>query len=86
MNQTLSTEEATETPEAEADCSAPDCSPFEWWVYSTAITPGWLMLRCEKTDKTGTVRDPSREEWRAAFYAPSNPYQWHDSSRVVVDD
>lgn len=31
MNQTLSTEETTEKPEAEADCSAPPCSPCECW-------------------------------------------------------
>lgn len=72
---------------AKASCApaAGSAPAREWWVYSTALAPGWLMLYCEKTGATGTVRDPSREEWKAAFYAPSNPYRWHDESRVVVD-
>ena len=57
----------------------------EWWVYSTALTEGWLMLSCRLTEKTGTVRDPNLNEWQTAFYAPSNPYQWYDESRVVID-
>lgn len=61
-------------------------SLFEWWVFSTALMQGWLMLYCEKTGSTGSVRDPSIEEWDAAFTAPSNPYRWYDDSRVVVDD
>jgi len=56
----------------------------EWWVYSTALSKGWLMVECKKTHATGTVRDPSPEEWKAAFYAPSHPYRWYDESRVVV--
>ena len=43
------------------------------------------MLYCEETGATGSVRDPSKEEWSAAFSAPSNPYRWHDDSRVYVD-
>lgn len=58
-------------------------SPFEWWVYSTAIVPGFLILQCKKTGKFGLVKNPTREEWNAAFYAPSNPYRWLDDSRVV---
>ena len=44
------------------------------------------MLYCEKTLRTGTVRDPSKEEWEAAFYAPSQPIAWTDNSRVWVDE
>lgn len=58
----------------------------EWWVYSTAISEGWLMLRCGNTGSFGTVRDPSREEWNRAFYAPERPYRWMDDSRVVIDE
>jgi hypothetical protein len=57
----------------------------EWWVFSTALYEGWLMLYCDKTGKTGSVRDPSKEEWSRAFTAPSDPYRWYDESRVVVD-
>lgn len=43
------------------------------------------MLICDITGATGSIRDPSADEWKAAFYAPSKPYRWHDESRVVVD-
>jgi hypothetical protein len=58
----------------------------EWWVISTEMEEGYLILSCGKTDATGTVRDPNLAEWRKAFYAPSKPYRWHDESRVVIDD
>jgi hypothetical protein len=57
----------------------------DWWVYSTALTEGWLMLRCAWSGATGTVRDPSKEEWAEAFHAPSKHYRWSDAARVVVD-
>ncbi len=58
---------------------------YEWWVFSTAIAEGWLMLYCGKTGQTGSVRDPSREEWSEAFHAPSNHYRWYDDERVTID-
>jgi hypothetical protein len=58
----------------------------EWWVFSTALREGWLMLYCETTGQTGSVRDPSKEEWAKAYNAPSNPYRWHDESRVFTND
>jgi hypothetical protein len=57
----------------------------EWWVFSTALKEVWLMLYCNKTGTTGSVRDPSKEEWAKAYDAPSKPYRWHDESRVIVD-
>lgn len=48
----------------------------EWWVVSTALADGFLMLSCSKTGANGIVRDPTKEEWSEAFSAPSNPYQW----------
>lgn len=77
-----STELERRSPSPGVSGSAPIC---EWWVYSTAIAPGWLMLYCAKTGATGTVRDPNRNEWNTAFYAPSHPYRWYDETRVVVD-
>jgi formylglycine-generating enzyme required for sulfatase activity len=44
------------------------------------------MLYCETTGQTGSVRDPSKEEWAKAYNAPSNPYRWHDESRVFTND
>jgi hypothetical protein len=55
----------------------------EWVVYSTALKEGWLMLQCVDCGMCGTVEDPSAEEWRAAFQAPSDPYRWRDDARVV---
>lgn len=56
-----------------------------WYVYSTALKEGWLMLMNDVTRSTGTVRDPTKEEWARAFTAMSDPYPWDDVSRIVVD-
>jgi hypothetical protein len=56
----------------------------EWVVFSTALQEGWLMLQCEICGSQGTVDDPTREEWRRAYHAPSAPYRWVDDSRVTV--
>lgn len=64
----------------------PTAAPVEreWWVFSTAIKDVVLMLTCAKTGAYGIVRDPSRVEWKAAFFAPTEPYRWHDDSRVEI--
>lgn len=56
----------------------------EWVVFSTALQEGWLMLQCVKCGATGTVDDPSREEWSDACHAPVRPYRWDDDARVTV--
>lgn len=56
----------------------------EWWVVSTAVVDVVLIVACRKTGATGIVRDPSGDEWCAAFHAPSDPYRWLDDSRVQV--
>jgi len=57
--------------------------PFDWWVFSTALCDGVLMLTCKKTGAYGIVRDPTEEEWNAAFHAPSNPYKWRGGDERV---
>lgn len=57
----------------------------EWWVFSTALIQGWLMVRCELTGATGSVRDASQEEWAAAYFASEENYRWNDESRVYLD-
>lgn len=57
----------------------------EWWVVSTCLSTRELMLECSITNAFGVVQNPTKEEWRAAFHAPSEPYRWHDESRVVVN-
>ena len=62
----------------------PATCDHEWMVYSTVLNEGWLELHCDKCALVGTVIDPSKEEWQQAFSAPSEPYQWHDNSRVKL--
>ena len=57
----------------------------DWWVYSTAIEDKVLLVECRKTGERGYVADPTLDEWRNAFHAPSNPYPWSDNVRVVID-
>jgi hypothetical protein len=56
----------------------------EWWVFSTAIANGVLMLECALTGAFGIVRDPTAEEWGAGYSAPSKPYRWLEDGRVEV--
>jgi len=56
----------------------------EWVVFSTALQEGCIMVQCVQCGLHGTVVDPTREEWSAAFCAPSKPYRWPDYSRVTV--
>lgn len=62
----------------------PAACEHEWTVYSTATRQVCLEVYCDRCAITGTVFDPSAEEWSEAFHAPSKPYRWHDKSRVTV--
>ena len=59
--------------------------PDDWWVYSTAVAEGAILVENRATGQRATVRDPSREEWDAAFHAPSAPYRWPNPERLVID-
>lgn len=58
------------------------CPNHEWVVYSTILKENYLLVQCVKCGMIGTVQDPTADEWSAAFYAPSVPYQWMESGRV----
>ena len=57
-----------------------------WWVYSTALSDRSLLVEDRNSGERGYVPDPSKDEWDRAFRAPSKPYPWNDSSRVIVDN
>ena len=57
----------------------------DWWVYSTVIEGGAILVENRTTGQRATVRDPSREEWDAAFHAPSAPYRWLYPERLSID-
>lgn len=57
----------------------------DWWVVSTVIQECALLVECANTGAVGLVYDPTLEEWRAAFHAPSKPYKWTDHDRVWID-
>ena len=65
MNQTLSTEETTEKPEAEADCSAPICSPKVFvWATPGATQFGGVAGHAIAEDGTGLAGHiSSNESW-----------------------
>jgi hypothetical protein len=60
------------------------CENHEWVVYSTALEQRRLLLQCDTCGLHATVDDPTKEEWSAAFQAPSKPYRWHEEARVVI--
>lgn len=57
-----------------------------WIVYSTALIPPCLMLKCKKCETTGTVHDSTSEEWGEGFYAPRKPYEWRGGNDRVKED
>jgi hypothetical protein len=62
------------------------CNNHEWVVFSTAIAERWLMVQCLDCGLHGTVNDPTKKEWTEAFGAPTQPYRWHDQTRVVIHE
>lgn len=68
----------------EPSCNHNRSVGHRWIVFSTAIADGCLMLNCRDCGAMGTVDDPSSEEWKMAFHAPTTPYSWDDESRVSV--
>jgi hypothetical protein len=57
----------------------------DWWVYGTVVEGRAILVECRKTGARGSINDPTPEEWRQAFHAPSRPYHWPDSGRVAED-
>lgn len=60
-------------------------SEEDWWVYSTTVADGAILVENRTTKQRATVRDPSPEEWTAAFHAPSSPYRWPYPERLIID-
>jgi len=58
----------------------------EWWVYSTALSEGWLELYCKRCQVAGAVKDPTKEEWAQGFHAPEKEYRWEQSERVHIGE
>lgn len=58
----------------------------DWWVYSTSLSDGSLMVEDRNSGDRGYVPNPIKSEWSEAFHAPSNPYPWKDDARVIVDN
>jgi hypothetical protein len=61
-----------------------DPCDHEWVVFSTALHDVYLMVVCVNCGVNGTVNDPSEDEWRRAFRAPSRPYKWEAKKQVSV--
>lgn len=57
----------------------------DWWVYSTVIHGRAILVKDRNSSLRGQIVDPTPDEWRQAFHAPSRPYRWTDAARVVED-
>jgi hypothetical protein len=53
----------------------------DWWVEHCTYREGWLALRCKHTGARGAIKDPTPEEWSAAYEAP---YPFPEPWRVVL--
>ncbi len=67
-----------------AHAAHPSEPAHDWWVISTALGTGQLVLECRCTGAKGVVSNPTHREWGAAFHAPSTPYRWTEHERVEV--
>lgn len=56
----------------------------EWYVLETIQTEKSILVQCRKCKRFGFVEDPTKEEWKTAQDADSEPYLWEDNSRVVI--
>ena len=56
----------------------------KWTVYSTSLCPPCILVECE-CGKLGFIEQGNYtcEEWSKAYYAPSNPYEWDGSQKVI---
>lgn len=55
----------------------------KWVVFSTVLLERWLLVEDVLSGEFAAVMDPSREEWAAAFHAPSAPYEWSGGGHRV---
>jgi hypothetical protein len=55
-----------------------------WVVYATDLRHGVLLCRCIICDATGSITEPSSQEWEKAFYAHQKPYRWPHNERVTA--
>ena len=62
-----------------------DCA-HEWVVYSTAMVKPTIMVKCQLCGVLAGVQEFTPEEWALAFYAPSMPFRWADSGRVLAEE
>src|SRR6266853_675766 len=42
-----------------------------------------LMLQCVECCATGTIDDPTEQEWSEAYYAPARAYLWTGSTTIT---
>lgn len=78
-------EEKSKTSNKDFSCQNTKGHKHEWIVYSTAVGYGVIMVKCD-CGRTGSIHNPSIDEWKAAYYAPSNPYLWTgDNSRIHIN-
>ena len=61
-----------------------DSKEHEWIAFSAALASTKIMVECAVCHATGTISNPSAEEWKNAFFASNNPYAWTDNSRVEI--
>jgi hypothetical protein len=57
----------------------------DWWVYSTAVGDGAILVENRSTGQRGIISHPTPDEWSDAFHAPSSPYRWLEPERIAVD-
>ena len=61
----------------------PQSNSRDWWVLGCDPIQGHLLVKCQLTQRTGVVKDPSAEELLTANASNFAPYPWIEPERVA---
>lgn len=54
----------------------------DWLVFTTYVQDVCIGVFCRRCGADGIVQRPTKADWKRAFYAPTNPYRWHNGRAV----
>lgn len=61
----------------------PQSKSRDWWVFGCDPIQGHLLVKCQLTQSTGIVKDPSAEELLMASAKNFESYPWIEPARVA---
>lgn len=66
----------------EAAIMAQECE-HQWWAHGTALSPPTILVQCACCRCLGTTTEFTDEQWKEAFWAPSQPFRWEGAVEKI---